>query len=111
MASQIFSTKNPDQLLLLREPENPDRQIKRTQSAFRLTALGIGAIVGAGIFRWSEQLPPVRPSPARSKNAADELHDCRSDRIGLVTRKTENKSSPCDFINAGCGCLRLCSFL
>ena len=48
MASQMFSTKSPDQLL--RESENPDRQMKRTLTAFDLTALGIGAIVGAGIF-------------------------------------------------------------
>ncbi|MFN0109325.1 MAG: amino acid permease [Blastocatellia bacterium] len=48
MASQLFSTKSPDQLL--RESENPERQMKRTLTAFDLTALGIGAIVGAGIF-------------------------------------------------------------
>jgi APA family basic amino acid/polyamine antiporter len=48
MASQLFSTKSPD--LLIRESENPERQMKRTLSAFDLTALGIGAIVGAGIF-------------------------------------------------------------
>lgn len=48
MASQMFKTKSPD--LLLREAENPDRKMRRTLSAFDLTALGIGAIVGAGIF-------------------------------------------------------------
>jgi len=48
MASQLFSTKSPDQLL--HESETPERQMKRTLSAFDLTALGIGAIVGAGIF-------------------------------------------------------------
>lgn len=48
MASQLFRTKSPDQLL--NESENPERQMKRTLSAFDLTALGIGAIVGAGIF-------------------------------------------------------------
>src|SRR5689334_6233246 len=48
MASQLFSTKSPD--LLISESENPERQMKRTLSAFDLTALGIGAIVGAGIF-------------------------------------------------------------
>lgn len=48
MASQIFGTNSPDQLLC--ESENPDRQMKCTLSAFNLTALGIGAIVGAGIF-------------------------------------------------------------
>jgi basic amino acid/polyamine antiporter, APA family len=48
MASQMFKTKSPD--LLLSEAENPDRKMRRTLSAFDLTALGIGAIIGAGIF-------------------------------------------------------------
>src|SRR5215471_14596702 len=48
MASQFFRTKNADQLI--RESEEPDRQMKRALTAFDLTALGIGAIIGAGIF-------------------------------------------------------------
>src|SRR5262244_1212457 len=48
MASQLFRTKSAD--LLISESEEPDRQMKRTLSALDLTALGIGAIVGAGIF-------------------------------------------------------------
>src|SRR5262245_51971943 len=48
MALQLFRTKSADQLI--RESEEPDRQMKRTLSALDLTALGIGAIVGAGIF-------------------------------------------------------------
>ena len=48
MASQLFRTKSADQLI--RESEAPDRQMKRTLSALDLTALGIGAIIGAGIF-------------------------------------------------------------
>jgi APA family basic amino acid/polyamine antiporter len=48
MASQFFRTKDADQLI--RESEQPDRQMKRTLSALDLTALGIGAIIGAGIF-------------------------------------------------------------
>jgi APA family basic amino acid/polyamine antiporter len=48
MASQLLKTKSPD--LLIREAEAPERQMKRTLSAFDLTALGIGAIIGAGIF-------------------------------------------------------------
>ena len=48
MASQLFRTKSADQLI--RESEEPDRQMKRTLSALDLTALGIGAIIGAGIF-------------------------------------------------------------
>src|SRR5215510_2000294 len=48
MASQLFRTKSADQLI--RESEDPDRQMKRALSALDLTALGIGAIIGAGIF-------------------------------------------------------------
>ena len=48
MASQYFRTKSADQLI--RESEEPDRQMKRALSAVDLTALGIGAIIGAGIF-------------------------------------------------------------
>ena len=48
MASQLFKTKSPE--LLMRESEHPDRQMKRSLSALDLTALGIGAIIGTGIF-------------------------------------------------------------
>jgi APA family basic amino acid/polyamine antiporter len=48
MASQIFKTKSPD--LLIREAAHPDRTMKRSLTAFDLTCLGIGAIIGSGIF-------------------------------------------------------------
>jgi APA family basic amino acid/polyamine antiporter len=48
MASQLFKTKSPE--LLIRESEAPERQLKRSLTAFDLTCLGIGAIIGAGIF-------------------------------------------------------------
>ncbi|HZS47163.1 MAG TPA: amino acid permease [Blastocatellia bacterium] len=48
MKEQLFKTKSPDQLL--KEAEAPDRKMKRTLTAVDLTALGIGAIIGAGIF-------------------------------------------------------------
>ena len=48
MASQLFKTKSPE--LLMRESERPERQMKRSLSALDLTALGIGAIIGTGIF-------------------------------------------------------------
>ena len=48
MASQLFKTKSPD--LLLRESEAPERLMKRSLTALDLTALGIGAIIGTGIF-------------------------------------------------------------
>lgn len=48
MASQLFKTKSPERLI--RESEHPDRLMKRSLSALDLTALGIGAIIGTGIF-------------------------------------------------------------
>ena len=48
MASKLFQTKSPE--LLMRESEAPDRKMKRSLTAFDLTCLGIGAIIGTGIF-------------------------------------------------------------
>src|SRR5712671_7405487 len=48
MTSQIFRTKSLD--ALVSEAEIPHHQLKRTLGAFDVTMLGIGAIVGAGIF-------------------------------------------------------------
>src|SRR5436305_12652403 len=48
MASKLFRTKNPDHLI--QEATAPDRLMKRSLTAFDLTCLGIGAIIGAGIF-------------------------------------------------------------
>jgi basic amino acid/polyamine antiporter, APA family len=48
MASHLFRTKSPE--LLVRESDAPERQMKRSLSAFDLTCLGIGAIIGSGIF-------------------------------------------------------------
>src|SRR5438093_7794334 len=48
MASQLFKTKSPDHLIA--EAAAPERQMKRSLGALDLTALGIGAIIGAGIF-------------------------------------------------------------
>jgi APA family basic amino acid/polyamine antiporter len=44
----LFRTKSPE--LLMREARAPERQMKRSLSALDLTALGIGAIIGSGIF-------------------------------------------------------------
>ena len=48
MALDLFRTKSPDALIA--EAAAPDRQMKRTLGAFALTCIGIGAIIGAGIF-------------------------------------------------------------
>ncbi len=48
MASHLFKTKSPEHLI--REAQAPERQMKRSLTAFDLTCLGIGAIIGSGIF-------------------------------------------------------------
>jgi basic amino acid/polyamine antiporter, APA family len=48
MLSSLFRTKSLD--AILRESETPQHQLKRTLNAFDVVMLGIGAIVGAGIF-------------------------------------------------------------
>src|ERR1700716_2318347 len=48
MASQFLRTKSPDHLIA--EAAAPERQMKRALSAFDLTCIGIGAIIGTGIF-------------------------------------------------------------
>jgi basic amino acid/polyamine antiporter, APA family len=46
--SDLFRTKSLDTLVA--ETQDPEKQLRRTLGPFQLTALGIGAIIGAGIF-------------------------------------------------------------
>jgi APA family basic amino acid/polyamine antiporter len=48
MRGQLFRTKSLD--AILQEGEAPQNQLKRTLGAFDVVMLGIGAIIGAGIF-------------------------------------------------------------
>jgi APA family basic amino acid/polyamine antiporter len=48
MASQLFRKKSPDHLI--EEAAAPGRQMKRVLGPFHLTCIGIGAIIGTGIF-------------------------------------------------------------
>jgi basic amino acid/polyamine antiporter, APA family len=48
MALNLFRTKSPD--LLMAEAAAPERQLKRALGPFALTCIGIGAIIGTGIF-------------------------------------------------------------
>ena len=48
MDSQLFRCKNIDQLIS--DAEHPERRLKKTLGWISLTALGIGAIIGSGIF-------------------------------------------------------------
>ncbi len=48
LARQIFATKSIDKLIA--ESERPEHALKKTLGPVSLTALGIGAVIGSGIF-------------------------------------------------------------
>src|SRR5260221_6180789 len=48
MGSQLFRRKSLDRLI--NETTDPQHQLRRTLGPVQLTLLGVGAIVGAGIF-------------------------------------------------------------
>jgi len=45
---RLFRTKSIDQILA--DADHPAHRLKKTLTAWDLTALGIGAIIGTGIF-------------------------------------------------------------
>ncbi len=48
MGAQLFRRKNIDQLIS--DSENPEKQLKKSLGWLSLTSLGIGAVIGSGIF-------------------------------------------------------------
>src|SRR5579884_3698184 len=48
LASQLFAKKSIDKLIA--DSESPEHRLKKTLGPWSLTALGIGAIIGSGIF-------------------------------------------------------------
>jgi basic amino acid/polyamine antiporter, APA family len=48
LGAQLFRTKSIDKLIS--DSENPDKQLKKTLGWLSLTSLGIGAVIGSGIF-------------------------------------------------------------
>ena len=49
MAGGLFA-KKPINVLLAEAKETGEHSLKRTLGPFQLTALGVGAVIGAGIF-------------------------------------------------------------
>ena len=48
LLSQLLARKSIDKLI--RESEEPDKALKKSLGPWSLTALGIGAVIGSGIF-------------------------------------------------------------
>src|SRR5512139_3934691 len=48
VSSRLVRTKSIDQILA--DADHPEHRLKKTLTAWDLTALGIGAIIGTGIF-------------------------------------------------------------
>jgi len=48
LAAQLFRTKSIDKLIT--DSENPEKRLKKTLGPLSLTSLGIGAVIGSGIF-------------------------------------------------------------
>ena len=48
LPSQLLARKSIDKLI--RESEEPEHSLKKTLGPWSLTALGIGAVIGSGIF-------------------------------------------------------------
>jgi basic amino acid/polyamine antiporter, APA family len=48
LPGQLFRTKNIDQLIS--DSENPEKRLKKSLGWLSLTSLGIGAVIGSGIF-------------------------------------------------------------
>ena len=48
LANQLFACKSIDKLIS--ESEEPEHRLKKTLGPWSLTALGIGAVIGSGIF-------------------------------------------------------------
>ncbi|HPQ17601.1 MAG TPA: amino acid permease, partial [Bryobacteraceae bacterium] len=46
--SQLLQTKNID--TLIKAAEAPDKRLRKTLGPWSLTALGVGAVIGSGIF-------------------------------------------------------------
>ena len=48
MDPQLFRTKNIDQLIS--DADRPEKRLKKSLGWLSLTSLGIGAVIGSGIF-------------------------------------------------------------
>jgi basic amino acid/polyamine antiporter, APA family len=57
---RLFRTKSIERILA--DADHPDHRLKKTLTAWDLTALGIGAIIGTGIFVLESFCPSCSPA-------------------------------------------------
>ena len=68
MGNPLFAKKSMT-MLLAESKETGEHSLKRTLGPFQLTALGVGAVIGAGIFVLSG-LGAHYAGPGRSRDSA-----------------------------------------
>ena len=62
--SQLFRTKSIDELIAT--SEDPHKSLRKTLGPWSLTALGIGAVIGSGIFTLTGTAAAGKPIPIKS---------------------------------------------
>ena len=62
--SQLFRTKSIDELIAA--SEDPHKSLRKTLGPWSLTALGIGAVIGSGIFTLTGTAAAGKPIPIKS---------------------------------------------
>ncbi len=62
--SQLFRTKSIDELIAT--SEDPEKSLRKTLGPWSLTALGIGAVIGSGIFTLTGTAAAGKPIPIKS---------------------------------------------
>ena len=91
MASSLFRTKSLDRILA--DAEEPEHQMKRTLGPIQLIALGIGAIIGAGIFA-TDRVGGGGRRPATTARARPWSSRSSSRRSAAASARSATPSSP-----------------
>ena len=110
--NQLFCCKSIDKLIS--EAEDPERKLKKTLGPWSLTALGIGAIIGSGIFvaYWHRSGRRIFPGTFHSARASARYHRELPagwwNRAGSDARAPAGWSFDCHFIFSGGRSLQFC---
>src|ERR1700687_2530885 len=109
---QLLCCKSIDKLIA--EADEPGHRLKKSLGPWSLTALGIGAIIGSGIFVLTgtaaagEHFSAPSILHGRGVGPTPELPPHRKPRGRSDARTPAGRSLHCDFISAGGRSLQLC---